>query len=69
MFPGVSLDVAKNGQTDLIPTSGRAPVLKLECAHGRSGFSLRWKIFQKAAIEAMDFSVDFLVAKGKRKLR
>ena len=29
---------AKNGQTDLIPISGRVPVLNLEFAHGQSGF-------------------------------
>ena len=34
-----SLDVAKkNGQTNLIPISGRVPVLNLEFAHGRSEF-------------------------------
>ena len=32
------LDVAKNnGQTNLVPMSGRVPVLNLEFAHGRSG--------------------------------
>ena len=28
----------KDGQTSLIPISGRVPVLSLEFAHGRSGF-------------------------------
>ena len=33
-----SLDVAKNdGQTNLVPISGRVPVLNLEFAHGQSG--------------------------------
>ena len=32
-----SLDVAKNGQTNLVPISGRVPVLNLEFAHGLSG--------------------------------
>ena len=61
----------KNGQTNLIPISGRVPVLNLEFAHGRSGFQPTWKIFQKAAMEVVDFSVDFLdflVAKYKRKI-
>ena len=61
-----SLDVAKNGQTNLIPISRRVPVLNLEFAHCL-GFSLLWKIFQKTAVELVDFSVDFcsgfLVAK------
>ena len=43
------------------------------CSRPGRGFSLRWKIFQKAAIEIVDSSVDFcggfLVAKHKRKIR
>ena len=34
-------------------------MLNLEFAHGRSGFSLWWKIGQKTAMEVVDFAVDF----------
>ena len=48
----------ENGQTNLVPISGRVPVLNLDFAHGRS----------ETAMEVVDFAVDFLVAKCKRKI-
>ena len=46
----------RNEQTNLIPISGRVPVLNLEFAHGRSGFQPTvWKIIQKAAMELVFF--------------
>ena len=49
----------KNGQTNLVAISGRVPVLNLNLLTASLGFSLRWKICQKTAMEVVDFAVDF----------
>ena len=61
----------ENGQTNLIPISGRVPVLNLEFAHGGLGFSLRWKISRrppwKWRIFQWIFAVDLLGRKIQKK--
>ena len=46
----------KNGQTNLVPISGRVPVLNLEFAHGRSGVQ---PTVENLPMEVVDFAVDF----------
>ena len=69
-----SLDVTKNSwQTHLIQCQGGYQCWTWSLLTAGLGFSLRWKIFQKVAMEVVGFSVDFcggfLVAKCKRKIR
>ena len=58
----------KNGQTNLVPVSGRVPVLNLEFAHGRSGVQ-RWKICQKTAMEVVIYAVDFFGCQNAKFLK
>ena len=64
-----SLDVAKNGQTNLVPISGRVPVLNLEISHGQSGVQPTVENLPKDRHGSDGFCGGFLVAKYKRKIR
>ena len=63
-----SLDVAKNGQTNLNPISGRVPVLNLEFAHGRSGFQPTVKNLPKGRHGSGGFFGSFLRRFSGRKI-
>ena len=54
-----SLNVAKNGQTNLVPISAGFQCLIWSLLTAGLGFSLRWKICQETAMEVVDFAVDF----------
>ena len=65
--------VAKSGQTNLIPISGRVPVLNLEFAHCRSGFQPSVENLPKDRCRSGGFFGGFLrwlflVAQCKRKI-
>ena len=63
----------QNGQTNLVPISGKVPVLNLEFAHGWSGVQPTVENLPKdrhgsGGFCSGIFAVDFLVAKCKRKI-